>query len=451
MKNPPLKLASLAWVRRLKRTLTNKATWASSTPRDLLQQAGKSTFNMPLTKTRSVNVCDLPSKFQELEKELQHTGLNVYKDGYSVSRKSDVIFYSVEAKNIDAVVAQYGPATKVGAVVSGQTSVKEPEVKAFEKHLPPDVHIIPCHSMHGPSVDPTGQPLVLVRHRCDDEHFQLMERILECMNSDVVELSYLEHDRITADTQAVTHLAFLSMGTAWKTMGQFPWEDESYVGGIDNVKVLMALRIYSNKWHVYAGLAMMNPSAKRQIKQYAQSATDLFKLMIQERKEEFVNRVRTAQRNVFSQAKQPVLLSDDILAMFGLSIIPKDRRRPNSHLSLMAMADCWCRLGIHPYDHMICQTPVFRLLLGITEYLFHNEEMLENSIQAALYDKNLRVDDLEFCTAVRGWVQCIESNDMEGYRMKFEDTASFFEDRLTEANRVSSQLIAQIQKKTVKA
>jgi prephenate dehydrogenase (NADP+) len=422
------------------------ATWASCTRCDSLNQDGKSTFSIVRSHILSVNVCDLPSKFDELSIELQDTGMHVYKDGYAVSRRSDVVFYSVEAKNIDAVVAQYGPATKVGAIVSGQTSVKEPEVKAFEKHLPPDVHIIPCHSMHGPNVDPVGQPLVLVRHRCDDEHFELMKRLLECMKSDVVELSYLEHDRITADTQAVTHLAFLSMGTAWKTMGQFPWEDESYVGGIDNVKVLMALRIYSNKWHVYAGLAMMNPSAKEQIKQYAQSATDLFKLMIQEEKDEFISRVRRAQRNVFGQAKQPVLLSDDILAKFGLSIIPKDRRRPNSHLSLLAMADCWNRLGIHPYDHMICQTPVFRLLLGITEYLFHNEEMLENSIQAALYDKNLRVDDLEFCTAVRGWVQCIQSNDMEGYRMKFEDTAVFFEHRLTEANRVSSQLIAQIQK-----
>lgn len=37
------------------------------------------------------------------------TGIQVLRDGHLVSRKSDVIFYSVEAKNIDAVVATYGP------------------------------------------------------------------------------------------------------------------------------------------------------------------------------------------------------------------------------------------------------------------------------------------------------------------------------------------------------
>jgi prephenate dehydrogenase len=46
------------------------------------------------------------------------------------------------------------------AVVAGQTSVKAPEKVAFEKHLPEDVHIVSCHSLHGPTVNPIGQPLV---------------------------------------------------------------------------------------------------------------------------------------------------------------------------------------------------------------------------------------------------------------------------------------------------
>jgi prephenate dehydrogenase (NADP+) len=40
------------------------------------------------------------------------------------------------------------------------------------------------------------------------------------------------------------------------------------------------------------GLAIMNPSARIQITQYAKSVADLFKLMIQEKEEEFRNRIR---------------------------------------------------------------------------------------------------------------------------------------------------------------
>ena len=51
-------------------------------------------------------------------------------------------------------------ATKVGAIVAGQTSVKAPEKAAFEAHLPQDVSIVSLHSLHGPTVSPVGHPLV---------------------------------------------------------------------------------------------------------------------------------------------------------------------------------------------------------------------------------------------------------------------------------------------------
>src|SRR5690348_5228243 len=103
-------------------------------------------------------------------------------------------------------------ATKLGAIVGGQTSCKDPEIKAFEEHLPSDVDIVSCHSLHGPNVDPRGQPLVLIQHRASAASFAKVETVLRCLNSTAVYLTAQEHDRITADTQAVTHAAFLSMG-----------------------------------------------------------------------------------------------------------------------------------------------------------------------------------------------------------------------------------------------
>lgn len=168
------------------------------------------------------------------------------------------------------------------------------------------------------------------------------------------------HDRITADTQAVTHAAFLSMGTAWQANQQFPWEINRWVGGIENVKINITLRIYSNKWHVYAGLAILNPAAKKQIRQYAESVTDLYKLMIEGRRDELKRRVRAAGEAVFKAGTngQDLLLKDEVLDRFSLSNREREQAPPNSHLSLLAIVDCWSKLGIVPYDHMICSTPV---------------------------------------------------------------------------------------------
>lgn len=69
--------------------------------------------------------------------------------------RSDRSLISSSVAGTNAVIA-----TKQGAIVGGQTSCKAPEIAAFEKHLPEDVDIVSCHSLHGPNVDPKGQPLV---------------------------------------------------------------------------------------------------------------------------------------------------------------------------------------------------------------------------------------------------------------------------------------------------
>ena len=217
-----------------------------------------------------------------------------------------------------------------------------------------------CHSLHGPGVDPRGQPLALIPHRASKESIACVERIFKCFESKVVHLSAERHDIITADTQAVTHAAFLSMGTAWMSNSQFPWEISRYVGGIENVKINITLRIYSNKWHVYAGLAILNPSAKKQIRQYAESVTALYKLMLSGQKDEFARRVKTAGEAVFGGRigkESTLLLEDEVLNRYTLGEIPSEKM-PNNHLSLLAMVDCWWKCGIVPYEHMICSTPV---------------------------------------------------------------------------------------------
>lgn len=388
--------------------------------------------------------CDLPQNRGKLEDELTPFGIKVLADGKEVSVGSDLVIYSVEADRLEKVVAAYASYTKPGAIVAGQTSVKTPEIHTFEKHLPANTHIITFHAMHGPGFQPRGQKLILVPHRTDAAAYQRMVDLFTALETDIVEVrDYHEHDKIVADTQAVTHVGFESMGTAWKEAGFFPWENASYIGGIDNVKILTTLRIFSYKAHVYAGLAILNPYAKQQVKRYAVSESELFKLMIQEEEDTFRKRLYRARDFVFHESRKPIMLSDKVMKEFSLSD-HHELQKPNSHLSILSMVDAWYHLGVNPYDNLICQTPPFRLRLGIAEYLFKNEELLEESIVTALYDKTIRGDDLEFHSAVREWSSIIGYGDMEGYKKHFNDVKVFFEGRLEEGNKQSAELIRRL-------
>jgi prephenate dehydrogenase (NADP+) len=288
--------------------------------------------------------------------------------------------------------------------------------------------------------------LALIRHRGPPEALTLVENILRCFGSRYVYLSYEEHDRVTANTQAVTHAAFLSMGTAWAATQSYPWEQGLYVGGLETAKVNLTLRIYSNQWHVYAGLAILNPSARVQIDQYAKSATELFKLMLaggngtEDDRRAFRTRVEWGREVVFFGAdsrrrrrRRPILLSEDVLDRFSLGMLPNNntvptpttpspspsthpppRYRPNSHLSLLAMVDSWAHLSINPYTHLsLAATPLFRLFLGVAEHLFLSPPLLAASLRSALHDTWHRRDDVEFVVAARGWSQAVSFGSFE--------------------------------------
>ena len=238
------------------------------------------------------------------------------------------------------------------------------------------------------------------------------------------------------------------MGAAWAANDQYPWQIARYLGGIENVKINITLRIYSNKWHVYAGLAILNPAAKEQIRQYAKSVTELFKLMLAGHKEQLEERVHKAGAFVFgdepsSPGAHPPLLEDEILDRFSLGQRPAERVK-NNHLSLLAMVDCWHQLGIVPYEHMICSTPLFRLWLGAAEYLFRKPALLQEAIDTAIDDETFRADDLEFTFAARDWSQRVSLGNLEGYREKFEMVQQYFSPMFEDAGKLGNEMVRTI-------
>lgn len=224
------------------------------------------------------------------------------------------------------------------------------------------------------------------------------------------------------------------------------WETPKWTGGIENAKINIALRIYSNKWHVYAGLAITNPAAHKQITQYAKSSEELFTLMIQNKEDELYSRIMKAKQKVFGHLgpDHQLLLNDDLLQQYSLGKNPSGASQINSHLSLLAIVDSWSQLDIVPYDHMICSTPLFRIFLGVSEYLFCTDGLLEECIKVATSNTSFRQDDLQFTMASREWANIVNFGNFELYKRRFEETQKFFEPMFPEATKVGNAMIKTI-------
>mmetsp|Transcript_3511 Transcript_3511/g.9518 ORF Transcript_3511/g.9518 Transcript_3511/m.9518 type:complete len:596 (+) Transcript_3511:144-1931(+) len=502
-----------------------------------------------------VLVCDKPSETERLLEKYGDGTRNVFPcaGGHLISRVAHMVVYSTETATLPIVAKLYGPSTRPGAIVAGQCSVKAPEIEALEAHLPKDVPIVSVHSLHAGDISTKGQTLVFMPYRCNLREELFAKAVFGCFESKMITMTVHEHDEITADTQVVTHLALMSMGLAWFRAGTYPWEDVSYVGGIENIKVLSTLRVFSAKAHIYESLAMQNPCSNRQVAQYARSVSDLFKLMLTQDRDTLYARIMKGREFVFGltdtreervadggsvgtmaatkyqeslessnregRAGRPILLLPDTLldefALGGRNPGSREQRanlnspsdphhshtlvrdgpcpsqgsplqsrdgpsierrspsnspscfrntpaggqqndsgrssplvsvflRGNSHLSLLAMVDSWYQLGVNPYGHLVCVTPPFRFRLGIAEYLYHRIELLEQSLEVALYDPKIRGDDMEFFLASNLWAETIRNKDSQGYLSRFLEISHFFEERLADAREKFSRLNRKI-------
>jgi prephenate dehydrogenase (NADP+) len=385
--------------------------------------------------------CDVPSRTAELEESLP--SVRILADAVAVSRICDFIMYAVETEKIEEVVRVAGPSTKYGAIVTAQTSVKTPEVLAFERHLPADAQIVGSHALFGPSISPSGQIVAMYKHRCTDEAFDAVRRLYESTGARVEELeSFKAHDQMMADIQVITHVGFESLGTAFMHRKVYPWEDKSQVQGIDNIKLLLTLRIFSYKPHVYSGLAFENPFAIRDVRRFAHIENELFGMMITENKLALQQRIYKARDKVFSQRQGAPMLDDALLREYTLN--PGSDHKPNSHLSLLTMVCTWADLGIDPYKNLVCQTPPFRLRVGLAEYLFLNEGLLEESLECATRDKSYFIDDLAYHTAVHEWTNILELGDKRAYEKQFLATSKFLGERLQEGRDKSTLLLNRL-------
>jgi len=385
--------------------------------------------------------CDLPARTETLREALP--GIHVLEDAVAVSRISDIIMYAVETERIEEVVRVAGPSTKFGAVVTGQTSVKTPEIQAFEKYLPHDARIVGSHALFGPSISPEGEIVAMYRHRCSNEAFEELKALYEATGARVEELeSYRAHDQMMADIQVITHVGFESLGTAFMHRKTYPWEDKSQIQGIDNIKLLLTLRIFSYKPHVYSGLAFENPFAIRDVRKFAQIENELFGWMITQNRKMLESRVMKAREKVFSVPQAKMMLDDSLMREYTLN--PGSNHKPNSHLSLLTMVCTWADLGIDPYKNMVCQTPPFRLRVGLAEYLFYNEDLLRESLETALTDKSNYIDDLAYHTAVHEWTNILEIGDRRTYEKHFTATSRFLGDRLQEGRDKSTLLLNRL-------
>ena len=403
---------------------------------------GSRCANDSIAAGHEVSVTDVPERISTLETTLGTKGIHVVKELKELVRSSELILLMVPVDAISDVAQLSAKYASRQTIFGGGCSVKTPEAVAFDYFLRNNPTFF-FHSLYGPSVPSKGQTNIVMKHRIRGKEFGEVVEVVRNWGALIRRLnSYQEHDRITADTQAATHVCSESMAEAMM-LNPATLERTNYFHNINRIKLLQALRPFIGRSHVFRGLAMKNPYADIPIQQFARSARELHTLAATD-SSEYAARVHSIQSYLthLQRGNKPLLLPDTVMGAYALSEVQTDGE-PNSELSQLAMADGWMQLGISPYHHLVCKTPPFQLRLGTVEYFLRQPELVERAIEFGIEGKYREEDDL-FCKSAERWAGIISRKDAAAYDSLFDKLVTFFGSRIDEAKRESDGLIARL-------
>lgn len=366
-----------------------------------------------------------------------------------VARSSDLLIYSITPLgSIDEVVKESIGAARPGSIVGGFTSVKTKEVAALQQYAPSGVQIVSMHPMHGPSLDPKNQTFILVPVRVEgDLATQKLEDLLRPIGPKVVYLaSAAEHDKITADTQVLTHFALFTMGDAWRRLKIIPSAHPTYQNPIDDLKALMTQRLLSQNLDVYTGIAVENPEARRQVEEYIETLHGLMQFSIRARD----SKAALSHLRGFAGVPRDYLGRDKIKeaeetleALFGKKLDFEDNL--NSQTSLIAKGITWTVLGINPSENLAFKSPPYEILSLMTHAVFGRgfDTFLRNMVN----NSETQAHDYVFSTSAAALGECISRADEATYKGHLEQARSHFpQQQLIEARSTTDGLISKLVK-----
>jgi prephenate dehydrogenase (NADP+) len=254
-------------------------------------------------------------------------------------------------------------------------------------------------------------------------HQLLAKELFKSVVPRVCELPTPEkHDIAMSHVQVLTHLGFHSMANEWLNDGIFLsphhiWHNEK--PSLDEMKVLMAMRLFSSDPHVSGEIAMFNKHAHGVVMHFSESVSSLFELANKKDRDGLASRVKAAKEFLLDGSIHPILPKE---------LQPsRSRQRPNSHLGLLAMADCWHQLGVRRTNSLVHATPPFLFMLGMVEHLLRDDELLNESLDVAVTSPWSLAKDASFKESVELLSNAIDAEDIEMHSSLFRRDKSLID------------------------
>ena len=176
--------------------------------------------------------------------------------------RSDIVLVSVLIDKTVEMIHQVASRMHPGSLIMDVTSIKSEPVKAMAAWAPEGVEVLGTHPMFGPTMPGLrGQTIILTpAEGRTGKWLSFIQLLFQSDGAHVEVLDAEEHDRIMAVVQALTHFAYIGIGSALRALDFDVQRSRRFMSPVYEIMLDFVGRILDQDPELYASI-QNNPKA----------------------------------------------------------------------------------------------------------------------------------------------------------------------------------------------
>ena len=243
----------------------------------------------------------------------QRLGARYAHDLDRAIRESDIVVISVPIDATEATIEEIAPKMVSGSLLMDMTSIKKSPLDAMERFAPDGVEVIGTHPMFGPSIpDIRGQTVMITpSSRCG----RWLPAIIDLFEGEGANVEIVEagmHDRVMAVVQGLTHFAYISIGSTFRSLDFEVSESRRFMSPVYEIMLDFVGRILGQNPHLYAMIQTNNPAVAEVREAFIAECVHLSELVSSNSVDEFYDLMKNAASH-FGDTESALKRSDKLI------------------------------------------------------------------------------------------------------------------------------------------
>lgn len=233
-------------------------------------------------------------------------------------KNADIVIFAIPIWITVETIKNIAPHVKENSIILDVTSIKNSTSIAMQKYAKKWTLIIPTHPMFWPYVSTIAWQIFVLTPKDEDKkdsRYLYLKHFLEKNDAKVIETTPIEHDKMMAVVQWLTHF---DMFVLWETIKRL-WLDieksMNFVSPIYKIMISSVARYLNQNPKLYSDIQIYNSEVLEVHKVFMETTNDFNNFIKNKDEENFIKTVKETAKYFWKNSKEWQEYTDKIIYM----------------------------------------------------------------------------------------------------------------------------------------